>query len=154
MKDLSRFLTIFFSIIPLSVLLCNLIEVSDILDLPEGSFQALQEFTLGLSWLIVFEIAALLMTVVLIFVEKKKQRTFRHLLFAAIFYFVSIVLFFIFILPENISTQGWTVLTADWYYDRLHWEYANVIRAVFSLAGFSLVIVALLKNRNYYKVYE
>lgn len=142
-----------FGLIPLSVLLCNLIEASDILDLPKDSFLALEHFTIGLNWLIVFEIAALLLTILLIVVERKKKRSSTHLLVASVFYFINILLFFIFILPVNISTEGWTVLPAEWYDQRLHLEYANAIRAVFSLAGFSLIILALLQNRNYYRVY-
>jgi hypothetical protein len=76
------------------------------------------------------------------------------LLFAAILYLISIVLFFVFILPANISTEGWTVLPAEWYDQRLYFEYANVGRAIFSFAGFSLIILALLQNRNYYRVYQ
>lgn len=154
MKNLLRFLTVMFAVIPLSVLLCNLIEASDILDLPKDSFLAFEHFTIGLSWLIIFEIIAFLLTILLILVEKKKKRSSKHLLVASVFYLISILLFFIFILPVNISTEGWTVLPLEWYDQRLHLEYATAIRAVFSFTGFSLIVLALLQNRNYYRVYE
>lgn len=153
MKDLTRYLTVLFIVIPLSALLWDLFEFPAKFDLSKDNYQSLRNFSSSLSWLVVFEIAGLIMTLILLLIEKKKKRTYRNLLVALICFAVSITLFFIFILPENISTENWTTMPDNWNDLRTQWEYAAAARALISLAGFSFVVLALLKNRNYYRVY-
>jgi cytochrome bd-type quinol oxidase subunit 2 len=152
MKDLTRYLTALFALIPLSVLLYNLFEMPVKMNLSKERYQDVQGFTTNLSWLIAFEIAAMIMTVILILIEKKKKRTFIHLLIALICFVISIALFFIFILPADLTTSNWSNLPTDWEPLRTQWEYSNAGRAILSLAGFSFIILAFLKNRNYYRV--
>lgn len=154
MKDLTRYLTMLFAIIPLSALLCNLFELPAKMNLSKENYQAIQGVSSGLYWLIVFEIAALIMIAILIMIEKKKKRTFKRLLVALICFVISLALFFIFTLPANITTNSWTVFPTGWETLRLQWEYSNAIRAIISFTGFSFIVLALLKNRNYYRVYE
>jgi uncharacterized membrane protein SpoIIM required for sporulation len=90
----------------------------------------------------------------LIIIEKKKKRPYRNLLVALICFVVSIVLFFIFILPAYINTSGWSIFPPEWDAIRSQWEYTNAARAIISFTAFSFIVLALIKNRNYYRVYE
>ncbi len=154
MKNLTRYLTMLFALIPLSVLLSNLFEIPVKINLSKDNYQLIQGFSSELVWLILFEVAALIMTVILIVIEKNKKRTFRHLLIALICFVISIALFFIFILPADITTNNWSDFPIDWESLRAQWEYSNAIRALLSFAGFSFIVLAFLKNRNYYRVFE
>ena len=151
MKNLIRYLTVLFPLIPLSVLLSNLFEMPVKINLSKENYQAVQTFSGELSWLIAFEIAALIMTIILISIEKKKKRTYKNLVVAGSCFLVSIVLFFITILPINLSTVNWTIFPAEWETLRTQWEYWNAARAMLSLTGLSFIVLALLKNRNYYR---
>ena len=154
MKNLTRFLTMLFALIPLSVLLSNLFEMPDKINLSKDNYEVIQGYSSELVWLVLFEIGALIMTIVLIVIEKKKKRTYKHLLLALICFAVSITLFFIFILPADITTNNWSDFPTDWQPLRAQWEYSNAIRAILSFAGFSFIVLAFLKNRNYYRVFE
>ncbi len=154
MKNLTRYLTMLFALIPLSVLLSNLFEMPAKINLSKDNYQLIQGFSSEFVWLILFEIAALVMTVILIVIEKKKKRTLKHLLIALICFVISIALFFIFILPTDLTTNNWSDFPIDWESLRAQWEYSNAIRALLSFAGFSFIVLAFLKNRNYYRVFE
>ncbi len=153
MKDITRYLTVFFALIPLSALVCNVIELPARFNLSKDNYLSIQSFTSEFSWLIVFEFAAMFMTIVLIVAEKKKRQPFRLLLMALICFVISIAIFFIFNLPADIATNGWLNLPPDWFPVRDQWEYANAVRAIFSFTGFTFIVLALVKNRHYYRVY-
>jgi cytochrome bd-type quinol oxidase subunit 2 len=152
MKNLVRFLTILFTVLPLSALLLNLFQLSVKIKLSKVDYQVVQNIFGEFPWLFMLEIAALGLTISLVIWERKKKRTFILLLIASVFFFISILLFFIYILPTNAKTSNWTNFPADWEDARSQWEYSNAIRAILNLIGFSFLILSLLKNRYYYRV--
>jgi ABC-type Fe3+ transport system permease subunit len=154
MKNILRFVTVLFIVLPLSSLLWDMFEMPAMFNLSKDNYQLLQGFTNSLTWLVIFEILGVFLTVVLIRVEKKKKRTYRNLLVALICFAVSIALFFIFVLPADITTENWTAMPDNWDALRGQWEYATSIRALISLTGLSFLVFALLQNRNYYRVYS
>lgn len=154
MKNTVRFLVVFFLILPLSSLLWDLFELPTMIDLSKDNYLALQGITSSLSWLVLFELAGLFLTVVLITMEKKKKRMYRNLLVAMICFAVSIATFFFFVLPANNTTENWTQLPDEWETLRAQWEYATAARAIITLTGFCFVILALMQNRHYYRVYS
>ena len=129
-------------------------EMPAMFNLNKDNYQLLQGFTNSLTWLVIFEILGVFLTIVLIRVEKKKKRTYRNLLVALICFAVSVTLFFIFVLPADITTENWTTMPDNWDSLRGQWEYATGIRALISLTGLSFLVFALLQNRNYYRVYS
>lgn len=152
MKDFARLATILFVIIPLSALLYNAYELTYKINLPKEKYLAIQGYNSDISWLIFFEVAALVMTIALMLMEKGKKFTFRRLLIAVICFAISIVLYYIYILPADLATSQWGYLPSDWESDRDQWEYVNLARASINLTGFCFVVLSFLKNRNYYRV--
>ena len=69
------------------------------------------------------------------------------LLTALACFIVSLVIFFIFTFPANVKQQTGP-FTGNWKLLRKRWEYSHAVHAVLNLVGFSLLVIALLKERN------
>lgn len=152
MKNLIRFLAVLFAAIALSTMVGQFFEWPTKINLSKEEYKVAQEVYYDASWMYFFEIAAFILTVVLLIIERKKKRTFRLLLVSLILFVISIIIFFIFTLPPDIATTNWSVLPDNWESLRDEWEYSNVWRAVVNLIGFSFLVLAILKNRYYYRL--
>ncbi len=148
MKNLLRFITILFVVIALSALMAHLLELPNKMNLSKDNYQTVQQIYRGWSWLGIFELGAILLTIIWVIIERGNKKIFPLLLTALFFFIVSIVTFFIFTFPTNIATENWTQLPLEWQVLRKNWEYSHASRAILNLIGFSLLIVALLKERN------
>jgi hypothetical protein len=150
MKNLLRFITIFFEVITLSALLTHLLELPGKINLSKENYQVVQGIYRGWSWLGIFEIGAIFLTLIWTLADSRKKRIFPFLLTALLCFITSITIFFIFTFPANNTTVNWTQLPGDWQSLQKNWEYSHAVRAVLNLVGFSFLIVTLLKEKNRY----
>jgi Domain of unknown function (DUF1772) len=150
MKNLLRFITIFFEVITLSALLTHLLELPGKINLSKENYQVVQGIYRGWSWLGIFEIGAIFLTLIWTLADSRKKRIFPFLLTALLCFIISITIFFIFTFPANNTTVNWTQLPGDWQSLQKNWEYSHAVRAVLNLVGFSFLIVTLLKEKNRY----
>jgi hypothetical protein len=150
MKNLLRFITIFFEVITLSALLTHLLELPGKINLSKENYQVVQGIYRGWSWLGIFEIGAIFLTLIWTLADSRKKRIFPFLLTALLCFIISITIFFIFTFPANNTTVNWTQLPGDWQLLQKNWEYSHAVRAVLNLVGFSFLIVTLLKEKNRY----
>jgi len=151
MKNVIRFSAVLFSAVALSVLLGQLFEWPVKINMSKDEYKVAQVIYYDLTWVYFFEIIAFLLTITLLILERKKKRTFILLLVALISFVISIAIFFIFTLPSEIATTQWSIFPDNWESLRDAWEYSNVWRAIINLTGFSFLVLALLKNRYYYR---
>ena len=151
MKNVIRFSAVLFSAVALSVLLGQLFEWPVKINMSKDEYKVAQVIYYDLTWVYFFEIIAFLLTITLLILERKKKRTFILLLVALIAFVISIAIFFIFTLPSEIATTQWSIFPDNWESLRDAWEYSNVWRAIINLTGFSFLVLALLKNRYYYR---
>jgi hypothetical protein len=147
MKNLIRFITIVFATITLSALLAHLMELPGKIYLSKENYQLVQQIYRGWAWLGIFEIGAILLTLVWAIVESKKT-IFSFLLIAFLLFSSSLVIFFIYTFPANNITLNWTQLPGNWENLRKQWEYSHAVRTFLNFAGFCLLIIALLKDKN------
>ena len=148
MKNLLRFVTIIFAVITLGALLAHLFELPGKMRLSKAEYQAVQGIYSGWAWLGIFEIGAILLTIIWTISERKNKKIFPGLIGASALFIVSLVIFFMFTYPANQATTNWTILSQNWKKLRKSWEYSHGLRAVLNLTGFSFLIVALLKNES------
>ncbi len=135
-----------FTAITLSALMAHLLELRVKINLSKEKYQTVQEIYSGWQWLGIFEIGAILLTLIWVIIDRKAQNIYPLLLVALVCFLVSIVIFFTFTFPANQATNNWTSLAGNWEELRMTWEYSHAIRALLSLTGFSILVVALLKK--------
>jgi Domain of unknown function (DUF1772) len=148
MKNLLRFITVIFAAITLSALMAHLLELPGKMKLSKENYLATQGIYRGWSWLGIFEIGAILFTLIWVFADSNKRRTVRYLLIALGLFIISIVLFFIFTFPANTATLNWTTLPDNWETLQKNWEYSHAVRAILNFTGFCFLIAALLRERR------
>lgn len=148
MKNLLRFITILFVTITLGTLLAHLFALPRKINLSKENYQLVQQLYRGWSWIGFAEIGAILLTIGWVYNDQKRKRTFPYLLTAALCFIISLAVFFLFTFPANRATHNWLQLPANWETLKKQWEYSHAARAVINLAGFSLLIIVLLKERN------
>ena len=145
MKNLIRFTALLFTAITLSALMAHLLELRVKMLLSKENYQTVQGIYSGWQWLGIFEIGAIILTLIWTIFDYKLT-IFPLLLSALICFILSIITFFSFTFPTNQATLNWTNLPNNWDELRKIWEYSHAIRAVLSLFGFSFLVLALLKN--------
>ena len=146
MKNFIRFTTLLFTVIALSALMAHLLELRVKISLSREDYQTVQGIYSGWQWLGVFEIGAILLTIIWAIIDRKSKSVFP-LLLAGLFCFVtSMAIFFAKVFPTNQATLNWTNLPENWQELRKSWEYSHATRALLSLLGFSFLVMALLKN--------
>ncbi len=148
MKNLLRFATILFAVITLSALITHLLELPGKINLSKENYTLVQSIYRGWAWLGIFEISAIILTLVWMLNMRRNKIIFQFLLFALICFVISLTIFFIFTFPANIKTANWTQLPANWEQLKKQWEYSHAVHAVINFIGFCLLIAALLKERK------
>ncbi len=148
MKNLLRLTTIFFCVVTLSALMTHLLELRVKINLSKSNYQIVQTIYTGWQWLGIFEIGAIILTLLWSLMERKKKNIFGYVLSAFICFLISIIIFFLFTFPTNQETVNWTSLPSNWQDLRTEWEYSHATRALLNLTGFMLLIVAILGRKN------
>ena len=148
MKIAFRFLTIICVVITLSALLTHLLELPGKVKLSQEDYQTVQRIYSGWAWLGIFEIGAILLTLIWTVNARKKKSTFLFLICGLICFVISIVIFFVFTFPANTATANWTELTQNWRLLRTQWEYSHAARAVLNFSGFCSLLLALFKEKT------
>ena len=146
MRNFIRFTTMLFTAITLSALMAHLLELRVKINLSKENYQTVQEIYSGWQWLGIFEIGAILLALIWVITDRKVPNIYPLLLSALVCFIISIIIFFTYTFPTNQATESWTNLPDNWDELRKTWEYSHAIRALFSLTGFSILVVALLKK--------
>ena len=146
MKNLIRFIALIFTAITLSASMAHLLELRVKMQLLKADYQTVQGIYSGWQWLGIFELGAIILTLIWIIFDRKST-IFPFLSAALICFILSILIFFVFTFPTNQATLSWTNLPDDWEELRKTWEYSHAMRAFLSLSGFSFLVLALLKKQ-------
>jgi uncharacterized membrane protein len=93
-----------------------------------------------------FEITAIFMAVVLVFLVRKRGSTFYWTLGGVIFLVLAFVSWIMFVAPMNAEFAKWLTnpIPADWRQYRDRWEYAHAINAFIKIIGLSLLVISVL----------
>jgi hypothetical protein len=94
----------------------------------------------------VFEVGALLSSVALVFLARKRGPSFPWTLTSAMLVALAHVLFWVRVAPVNAETAIMTpdALPADWQALRAQWEYGHAMRAVLQICALAAVTMSIL----------
>lgn len=148
MKNIVRFTAMIFTVITLSALMAHLLELRIKISLSKVDYQIVQGIYSGWQWLGIFEIGAILLTLIWAIIELKSKSIFPYILAALLCFIASMAIFFVNVFPTNQVTLNWTNLPKNWQELRNSWEYSHAIRAMLSFIGFSFLVITLLKNNR------
>jgi MFS family permease len=148
MRNLIRFLAMLFAAISLCAAMAHLLELRVKINLSKENYQVVQGIYSGWQWLGIFEIGAIILTMIWIIIDRKLKYKFSFLITGLICFILSIIVFFVFTFPTNQETLSWTNLPNNWDELRKTWEYSHAIRASLSLFGFSFLVLYLLKRQH------
>ena len=116
--------------------------------LPRDAYFTVQQIYRGWALLGVVVFAALISTLVLTFMLRKRQKRFKLALIAFLCIVGTQILFWTFTFPANQQTVNWTVAPADWTALRTQWEYSHAASAVLNVAAFIALIASVARPRR------
>lgn len=96
------------------------------------------------------ETGAVLSSLLLLFLVRKRRGTFLWSLVASICYVAGLVLWFQVINPINLLVDSWTIATlpTNWTQARDQWEYGHVAHATLFILGLIASVLAVLADTS------
>ena len=132
-----RFISILFTAIALNAGLAHLFALPNKIGLPRDDYLTVQQIYRGWALLGIVLGVALISTLILTVMVRRKRRTSVPALAALLCLAGSLVVFFTFTYPANQQTENWTILPDDWQKLRSQWEYSHAAGAILYLIALS-----------------
>jgi hypothetical protein len=144
----ARFCSLLFAALALAPALAHLLELPNKIGLPRGDYLTVQQIYSGWALLGFVVVAALLSTLVLTLMLRKRSKEFAPPLIAFLCIVGTQVVFWIFTFPANQQTSNWTVLPENWMTLRTQWEYSHAASAVLNLVALIALICSVLSREK------
>lgn len=143
-----RFLSLLFCALALAPALAHLLELPSKIGLPRDEYFVVQQIYRGWWMLGIVVFGALLSTLALTIVVRKRPGELGPALTAFLCIVATQAIFWTFTFPANQQTANWTLLPDNWQELRMRWEYSHAASAMLNLVALIAVIIAVLKGRN------
>jgi hypothetical protein len=115
----------------------HLFELPGKIGLDRDAYFTVQRIYAGWAWFAVPIFAAILANGALFFAERRRDPTAaRAALLSGGLIALSLVVFFIWVLPGNQATANWTEMADDWEVLRRSWEYGHAANAFIVFVAF------------------
>ena len=144
----ARFLSLLFCALALAPAMAHLLELPNKMGLSRDEYLVVQQIYRGWALLGVVVIGALLSTLWLTILVRKRAGEFGAALTALLCIAGTQVIFWAFTFPMNQQTANWTILPDGWAAMRMQWEYSHAASAVLNLIAMIAVIISVLRRRN------
>src|SRR5688572_23237429 len=144
----ARFLSLLFCALALAPALAHLLELPGKISLPRDEYFVVQQIYRGWWMLGIVVFGALLSTLALTIVVRKRPGELGPALTAFLCLVATQAIFWTFTFPANQQTANWTLLPDNWQELRMRWEYSHAASAMLNLVAMIAVIIAVLKARN------
>ena len=144
----ARFLSLLFCALALAPALAHLLELPSKIGLPRDEYFVVQQIYRGWWMLGIVVFGALLSTLALTIVVRKRPGELGPALTAFLCIVATQAIFWTFTFPANQQTANWTLLPDNWQELRMRWEYSHAASAMLNLVAMIAVIIAVLKGRN------
>jgi hypothetical protein len=144
----ARFLSLLFCALALAPALAHLLELPSKIGLPRDEYFVVQQIYRGWWMLGIVVFGALLSTLALTIVVRKRPGELGPALTAFLCIVATQAIFWTFTFPANQQTANWTLLPDNWQELRMRWEYSHAASAMLNLVALIAVIIAVLKGRN------
>jgi ABC-type cobalamin transport system permease subunit len=142
----ARFLSLLFAALALAPALAHLLELPNKIGMSRDNYLIVQQIYRGWALLGIVVLGALLSTLILTILVRKKPDQFALSLIAFLCIVATQAVFWTFTFPANQQTSNWTVLPEKWETLRIQWEYSHAASAVLNLIAF--IALALLVSRD------
>ena len=143
-----RFLSFMFLGLSMGGALAHLFELPNKIGLSAESYLTVQQNYRGWSLLGIVVVGALLSTLILTILVRRRGLVFALSLAAFLCIVGAQAVFWIYTYPANVATQNWTVLPDTWMHFRAQWEYSHAAGAVLNLVAYVCLVLSLLSRRN------
>jgi hypothetical protein len=144
----ARFLSLLFVALALGPALAHLLELPNKIGLSRDEYLVVQQIYRGWALLGFVVIPALLSTLALAVLVRRRPGEFGPALTAFLALLGSQVVFWTFTFPANQQTANWTMLPDNWAALRRQWEYSHAAAAILDLVALLGVIVSVLSGRK------
>jgi hypothetical protein len=144
----ARFLSLLFCALALAPALAHLLELPSKIGLPRDEYFVVQQIYRGWWMLGIVVFGALLSTLALTIVVRKRPGELGPALTAFLCIVATQAIFWTITFPANQQTANWTLLPDNWQELRMRWEYSHAASAMLNLVALIAVIIAVLKGRN------
>jgi hypothetical protein len=143
---LFRFLSLLFVALAMAPALAHLLELPNKIGLPRDEYLIVQQIYRGWALLGIVVFGALLSTLILTLLLRRRRRPFRLSLIAFLCIVGTQVVFWTFTYPANRQTQNWTVLPENWLTLRTQWEYSHAAGAGLNFVAFIALVLSTLRR--------
>lgn len=141
---LVRFIGLVFTAIALGAGLAHLLALPNKIHLSREDYLIVQQIYRGWALLGIADLGALLSTLVLVVISRRKRGSFLGAAVALVCMAAALAIFFTFTYPANQQTNNWTVLPDHWPALRQQWEYSHAAGACLYLIAFVSLILSIL----------
>ncbi|MGZ8269254.1 MAG: DUF1772 domain-containing protein [Burkholderiales bacterium] len=147
----ARFSSLLFAALALAPALAHLLELPNKIGLTRDEYLIVQQIYRGWALLGFVVFGALLSTLALALLARRRPREFRTALLAFLCLGGTQVVFWTFTYPANQATHNWTVLPENWMVLRSQWEYSHAASAILNLiALIALIYGSVTRRRRQY----
>ena len=144
----ARFFSLLFAALALAPALAHLLELPNKIGLSRDDYLTVQQIYRGWSLLGFVVFGALLSTLVLAIMVRRRSREFVFTLVAFLCIAGTQVVFWALTFPVNQQTHNWTVLPENWMALRTQWEYSHAASAVLNLVAMIALILSALAGES------
>lgn len=143
-----RFISLLFVALALAPSLAHLLELPNKINLSADDYLTVQQIYRGWALLGIVVFSALLSTLVLTIMVRKRRKAFILTLIAFLCIVGTLVVFFTFTYPANQQTNNWTMLPANWLELRNQWEYSHATSAGLNLIALIMLILSVVASEE------
>ncbi len=144
LRRIVYFLALLLTALALAPAMAHLLELPNKIDLARDQYLLVQSIYRGWALLGVVIVPALIATLVLPFLVRRRRTAFVAAVTGFVALAASHALFWIFTYPANVATGNWTSLPGDWRALRSQWEYSHAAAALLTLVAMIALIVSVL----------
>jgi ABC-type cobalamin transport system permease subunit len=143
----ARFLSLLFAALALAPALAHLLELPNKIGLSRDDYLIVQQIYRGWALLGIVILGAVLSTLILTILVRKRPNEFALSLVAFLCIVGTQLVFWTFTFPANQQTNNWTVLPENWTTLRVQWEYSHAASALLNLVAFVALAFSVSRNK-------
>lgn len=144
-----RLFSLLFLALALGPALAHLLELPNKIDLARDEYLTVQQIYRGWALLGIVVIGALLSTLILTFLVRKRPRELPFVLAAFLCIVGTQVLFWTFTFPANQATNNWIMLPEGWEALRIQWEYSHAASALLNVVALVLLAFSVTHSAKW-----
>ena len=138
------FVALFFTALALGPAMAHLLELPNKVNLTREDYLTVQQIYRGWAWLGVVVAGALVSTLILAIMVRRKRKAFVFALISFLCIAGTQVVFWTYTYPTNQATNNWTMLPENWTELRRQWEYSHATSAGLNLMAVVAVVLSVL----------